>query len=81
MAQKSNKNKKRYGMLAAAMKTLDEELIAGAKPGVWLAISSDQQTVVGSGQTMEEALAAAKESGEAKPFIVRVPTENSTLVL
>jgi hypothetical protein len=65
----------------SAMKTLDEELLTGLAPGTWAAISSDQDTIVATGQTVEEVVKAAHEHGEDQPFIVRVPTENSTLIL
>jgi hypothetical protein len=63
-----------------SLKTLDEQLLNGLAPGTWAAISSDQEKVVGTGQTVEQALEAAKVSGEEKPFLVRVPSENSTLI-
>jgi hypothetical protein len=64
-----------------ALKTLDEELLSALAPGTWAAISSDQEKVVGTGQTVEEALEAARQNGEDSPFLVRVPSENSTLIL
>jgi len=63
-----------------SLKTLDDQLLNGLAPGTWAAISSDQEKVVGTGQTVEQALEAAKVSGEEKPFLVRVPSENSTLI-
>jgi hypothetical protein len=63
-----------------ALKTLDAQLLSGLAPGTWAAISSDQDKLVGTGQTVELALEAAKACGEDKPFLVRVPTENSTLI-
>ena len=63
------------------IKTLDEELLSGLAPGTWAAISSDQDTVVGTGQTVEEAVKEAHDNGEDAPFLVRVPTENSALIL
>jgi hypothetical protein len=63
------------------MKTLDEELLFDLAPGIWAAISSDQESVIATGQTMEEALEAAQKSGEKQPFIVRVPSEESALIL
>jgi len=65
-----------------AVKTFDEELLAGIAPGTWVAISPDQERVVGTGATIEEAIQKAKDSGEKKqPFIIRVPVENSALIL
>ena len=63
------------------LKTLDEALLSGLAPGSWAAISSDQERVVGTGPTIDEALAAARERGEDKPFLVRVPSDNSALIV
>jgi hypothetical protein len=35
-----------------AIKTLNEELLKGIPPGTWVAISEDQQRVVGIGATI-----------------------------
>ncbi|MGB8673916.1 MAG: DUF5678 domain-containing protein [Candidatus Acidiferrales bacterium] len=65
-----------------AIKTFDEELLTGIAPGTWVAISPDQERVVATGSTIEEAIQGAKEAGEKKrPFIIRVPVENSALIL
>jgi hypothetical protein len=64
-----------------ALKTLDEDLLSGLAPGTWAAISSDQEKLVGTGLTVEQALESARVNGEDKPFMVRVPSENSTLIL
>ena len=64
-----------------ALKTLDGELLSGLAPGTWAAISSDQEKIVGTGLTVEQALENARVNGEDKPFLVRVPSENSTLIL
>lgn len=64
-----------------AVKTLGKELLARIPPGTWVAISHDQERVVGTGQTIDEALEKAKENDEEKPFIIRVPVESSALIL
>jgi hypothetical protein len=65
-----------------AVKTLNEDLLVGIAPGTWVAISQDQERVVGTGSTIGEALQNAKGAGEKKqPFIIRVPLENRALVL
>lgn len=63
------------------VKTLDPALLAGIAPGTWVAISNDQETVVGKGQTIDEALQGAKANGEKRPFIMRVPFENAAMIL
>jgi len=65
-----------------AVKMFDAELLAGIAPGAWVAISADQVRVVATGATIEEALQKAKDSGEKKqPFIIRIPVENSAVIL
>jgi len=55
------------------VKVLGDKLLAGLPPGTWVAISEDQERVVGTGATIEEALQRAKEKGEKKPSIIGVP--------
>jgi hypothetical protein len=43
-----------------SLKRLDEQLLIGLAPGTWAAVSSDQGKLVGTGQTVEQALNAAK---------------------
>lgn len=64
-----------------AVKTLDEKLLVGIPSGTWVAISQDQEKVVGTGNSIDEALENAKQAGEEKPFIIRVPIANSALIL
>jgi hypothetical protein len=64
-----------------AVKTLDEKLLSGIAPGTWVAISNDQERVVGTGISIEEALQRAKENGNAKPFIIRVPIAHGAMIL
>jgi hypothetical protein len=69
-------------LIMAAVKTFDEQLLVGIAPGTWVAISPDQERVVATGASIEEAIQKAKEAGEKKqPFIMRVPVENSGLIL
>jgi hypothetical protein len=67
--------------MSAAIKTLDAKLLAGLPSGTWVAISSDQDSVIATGHTMEETLKAAQKRGVQQPYIVRVPVEESTLIL
>ena len=48
------------------------ELLAGLAPGSWAAISIDEQRVVGTGQTQEEAEQKAREAGHLKLWLVQV---------
>jgi len=63
------------------VKVLNEKLLAGLRPGTWVAISEDQERIVGTGATIEEALQQAKEKGEKKPSIIGVPVDGSALIL
>ena len=64
-----------------ALKTLDKELLAAIPPGKCVAISPDQERVLGTGDTIDEALQEARRKGEDKPFVIRVPQETSALIL
>ena len=63
-----------------AVKTLNEALLGGIAPGMWVAISADQERVFGFGSTVEEAIQKAKENGQENPYVIRVPTEHSALI-
>lgn len=57
------------------------DLLRDIPPGTWVAISAAQDRVAGMGSTVDEALARAKENRETQPYILRVPLENSNLIL
>jgi hypothetical protein len=64
-----------------AVKMLNEELLAGYPPGTWVAISQDQDSVVATGTSMNEAIQKAHEKGVLHTFMLRVPEGNSSLIL
>ena len=64
-----------------AIEVLNETLLAHIRPGTWVAISEDQQKVVGTGRTVDEALRQAEENGEKNPFILRIRVRNHALIL
>lgn len=41
--------------------------------GLWVALKDDEETVVGSGSTLKEAVEKAKEAGYPDPIVMRVP--------
>ena len=43
--------------------------------GMWVALLDDQQTVVGSGNSIAKALKGARKKGHTDPIIMRVPTK------
>jgi len=55
----------------ATVKTFDQELLVGIAPGMWVAVSQDQEKVVGQGLTIEEALEQASANGQTNPHVLR----------
>lgn len=43
--------------------------------GKWIALESDEKTVVGSGTTLSEAIQQAKSKGVKEPVVTKVPTK------
>ena len=41
--------------------------------GLWVALASDEKTVLGAGKTVREAVALAKEKSDETPFLARMP--------
>ncbi len=48
--------------------------------GLWLALKTDEKTVVGSGKTAKEAVAQAAKKGVAKPILTRMPKDLGSYV-
>ena len=48
--------------------------------GQWVALDDDEETVLASGQTAKQALAAAQEQGYRRPILSRVPDELVTYI-
>jgi hypothetical protein len=48
--------------------------------GLWVALKEDEQTVVGSGKTLEEALEEASTNGYDEPIVTRMPHELMTFI-
>jgi hypothetical protein len=43
--------------------------------GRWVALEDDEQTVVGSGESVREALDQARANGYKEPILTRMPDE------
>ena len=43
--------------------------------GLWVALKDDEKTVVGSGESPEEALNEAKKNGYKEPILMHMPEE------
>jgi hypothetical protein len=61
--------------------TIDLSKLLAPYVGMWVALSSDEKRVVGSGTSIDIALEQARKSGEERPIIVRSPDKFSSLIL
>ena len=41
--------------------------------GLWVALASDEETVIGVGKTVAEAVTAAKKKSKETPYLTRMP--------
>lgn len=48
-------------------------ILKEAGPDKWVAFSADESRLVGTGNTLAEALQKAKEQGELDPVILKTP--------
>jgi hypothetical protein len=48
--------------------------------GLWIALKDDEQTVVGSGKTLQAALEEASKNGYDEPIVTRMPHELVTFM-
>ncbi|MFA6601337.1 MAG: DUF5678 domain-containing protein [Candidatus Paceibacterota bacterium] len=63
------------------MKAIDRTKIYERFKGLWVAIKEeDEETVVGSGKTLKEALEEARKQGYANPIMTRMPLELHTSI-
>ena len=59
------------------MKPRDLSLVLKDAPaGEWIALSFDQTRIMGHGETVSEAVDAAKIAGEDNPVLVKMPLPN-----
>ena len=56
-------------------------LLKGIPSGAWVAISEAKQTVVAYGADAQAVYSEAREKGEQRPLIVRVPDQATALFL
>ena len=57
-----------------------KRLLEGLPKGSWVALSSDEETVVAHDFELDKVLEKAEEKGEENPIILRVPEIESTLL-
>lgn len=48
--------------------------------GLWVALSSDEESVLGSGKTVQEALIRAKKESDETPYLTRMPEKITSYV-
>ncbi len=48
--------------------------------GLWVALADNEETVVGVGATVREAISEAKKNGNTEPILTRMPEEITTYV-
>jgi len=59
------------------MKPRDLSLVLKDAPaGEWIALSLDETRIVGHGKTVGEAVKRAKEAGEDKHILIKMPLPN-----
>jgi len=63
------------------IKIFDDAILQGIAPGLWVAISRDQERVVATGVSIEETLEKSEQHGEPQPFIFRIPKADSAMIL
>jgi hypothetical protein len=55
-------------------------VLKNAPAGEWIALSQQEDRIVGTGKTVEQAIKAANENGEKNPIVMKIPPA-STLIL
>ena len=55
-------------------------VLKNAPAGEWIALSSDQERIVATAKSLDEAIASAKDRGEDHPVMMKLPPV-SALVL
>jgi Family of unknown function (DUF5678) len=55
------------------------DLLKGIPSGAWVAISENKRVVIAYGPDAQEVLRKAKERGEERPLILRVPEQATAM--
>ena len=66
------------------LSTQDEarlKILREAKPKTWVAFNEDETLLMGQGQTIDEAVDAAKQNGCDDPILWRIPVDWSPRIL
>jgi hypothetical protein len=71
-------DKQRCLKQATNMKPRDLSLVLKDAPaGEWIALSFDQTRIMGHGETVDDAVNAAKLAGEHRPVLLKMPLPNA----
>ncbi len=62
------------------MTAIDWTKIYKKYKGLWIAMADDEITVLGSGNTVKEAIINAKKKSNKMPYLMRVPEKLITYV-
>ncbi len=63
------------------MTAIDMTAIVEKYAGLFVALSGDRKTVLGKGNTANEALEEAGKKGHKKPILTRIPEDNKSYIL
>jgi hypothetical protein len=65
----------------AAVTAVDmTQVLKDAPVGEWIALSKDRSEILGTGKTLQQAIDAAKNKGEADPIVLKVPSVNALIL-
>jgi Family of unknown function (DUF5678) len=71
----------RKTMSATAVAPIDlTEVLKDAPTGQWIALSRDENRIVGTGDTVEDAIRVARENGEDSPIVMKVPPVSALIL-
>jgi len=56
------------------------QVLKDAPAGEWIALSKDRSEILGTGKTLQQAIEAAKNKGEADPIVLKVPSVNALIL-
>ncbi len=71
----------RHGMMPDTKEPIHLAKLLEPYKGKWVTLTKDEKSVLGSGNTIDEALNAAETKGELMPLLIRVPDENTSTIL
>ncbi len=65
----------------AAIAPIDlTQILKNAPAGDWIALSRDENDIVGTGKTVEEAIRLARVAGEENPIVMKIPPVSALIL-